>query len=133
MTNKKHICEALQKFRLIYRLMSMFYLSTVISNILHLGKGMHIVFYGLCKEISAGLGENQGSQLLHRMDFPGYYVCIHSCKDARQGLKSRIRHRISIWRKCENVFSPQKAHQSIKVCDVTYHVSCYANSSLLEI
>lgn len=25
-----------------------------------------------------GPGENQGSQLLHRIDFTGYYLCLHS-------------------------------------------------------
>lgn len=88
------------------------------------------------RRLLQGPGENQGSQLLHRMDFLDYYLCLHSFLE-RFKVLSPTADTESVPRERDRekdvgcVFH-QEALQSINVFDVTYHVPCYANCSLLE-
>lgn len=88
------------------------------------------------KRLLQGLGENQGSQLLHWMDFLGYYLCLHSFILVEiQGLTSHNGHRTSTGRERQTErerergrerFFIRKHFKPINVFDVTYRVPCYA-------
>lgn len=125
-----------EKCRMIYRLMPTLpnYITSYFEYLARRA-GVHIIFCQLCplgrdyrrvqgrKSRVTAAPLNGFSRLLSVFAFILVQI---------QGLKSHNRHRICTTRESRRVVFYHEALQSIKVFDVTYHVHCYANSSLLE-